>query len=178
MIENLKTIIGDYSKFLGEVLEEVEQAGFDFSDFSMIDHMCYRTDSVETYQKKKEDLKPYAKMVGETIVNGRPISTFRLNEPVIHDNWRIDALELPAPKPSKPFLNGLEHIEFVLYDDIETFMRKYADKPFELGASNRGINPEIGLKLGMYSVKFHLLGLLAVVYIENKLGINEVSSDD
>lgn len=171
---NLANIIGDHTTFLNDILARVEQEGFDLSDFSQIDHLCYRTTSTENYETKKEELKAVATLLGETMVNGRPICTFRLRQPVQHKNWRIDAIELPAPKTGHDHKEGLEHIEFVLYDDIPTFLEKYTGKPFELRAADRGINPEVGLSLGEYNVKFHLLNLPTVVYLEHKLGITEV----
>ncbi len=136
--------------------------------------MCYRTTSLENYEQKKTELHQVATLLGETQVNGRPICTFRLHEPVKHESWRIDAIELPAPKLGATHREGLEHIEFVIYDDIPTFLKKYDGKPFELRAADRGINPEIGLSLGDYSVKFHLLNLPTVIYLEHKLKIDDV----
>lgn len=170
----LEKIIGDYESFLGNILGRVADDGFDLADFVQIDHMCYRTTSIKNYEDKKIELASVAKLLGETLINGRPISTFRLNEPVIHSPWRIDAIELPAPKAGSEHQEGLEHVEFVLFDDIPTFLKKYKDKPFEMRAADRGINPEIGLQLGEYSVKFHLLNLPTVVYLENKLGMDDI----
>jgi len=144
------------------------------TDFVQIDHMFYRTTSTENYVDKKAELESVARLLGETIVNGRPISTFRLKEPVIHTPWRIDAIELPAPKAGSEHQEGLEHIEFVLFDDIPTFLKKYEGKPFEMRAAKRGINPEIGLQLDELSVKFHLLSLPTVVYLEHKLGMDNI----
>ena len=170
----LKKVIGDYPTFLDTILAKVAEDGFDLGDFIQIDHMCYRTVTVENYAQKKSELEGVAKLLGETMINGRPISTFRLNQPVRHESWRIDAIELPAPKEGTTHTEGLEHVEFVLYDDIPTFIKKYEGKPFELRAADRGINPEIGLQLGEYSVKFHLLNLPTVVYLEHKLGMDDI----
>ena len=171
---NTQDLIGNYSVFLDDILARVEKAGFDLDDFIQVDHLCYRVTSLDGYQQKKQELLSVANLLGETMVNDRPISTFRLKEPIKHSRWRIDAVELPAPKAGSDFAEGLEHIEFVLYDDFPTFLKKYAGKPFKMQASDRGINPEIGLQLGEYSVKFHLLNLPTVVYIEQKLGIHDV----
>ena len=173
-MSELKEIIGDYPAFIDDIVLRVVKEGFEPSDFTQMDHICYRTVSMHNYRDKKEQLSAVAQLLGETIVNERPISTFRLHEPIIHEPWRIDAIELPAPKPSKPTAEGLEHVEFVLFDDIPTFLKKYAGKNFDLKAADRGINPEIGLQLGEYSVKFHLLNLPTVVFLENKLGIDRV----
>lgn len=173
-MDNLKGIIGDYSAFLDDILSRVRQEGFDLSDFVQIDHLCYRTTSAENYAQKKKEVAAVARLLGETMVNERPISTFRLNQSIVHTSWRIDALEIPAPKTGSSHAEGLEHIEFVLYDDIPTFLAKYSGKPFVMKAADRGINPEIGLQLGEYSVKFHLLNLPTVVYLEHKLGMHDI----
>ena len=173
-MSELTAVIGDYPTFLDDILARVEHAGFDMSDFSQLDHMCYRTVSLEQYDQKKTELRKVGRLLTETVINDRPIATFRLHRPVFHGKWRIDAIELPAPKAGAAYGEGLEHIELVLYDDIPTFLHKYEGKPFEMKAANRGINPEVGLKLGEYTVKFHLLSLTTVTYLEQKLGITSV----
>lgn len=171
---DLQEVIGDYPTFLDDILSRVEAEGFDLADFVQMDHMCYRTVTAENYHQKKNELQTVARLLGETMVNGRPISTLRLHEPVIHGRWRVDAIELPAPKPGSEHREGLEHVEFVLFDDIPTFLQKYEGKPFELRAANRGINPEVGYQLGEFSVKFHLLNLPTVVMLEDKLGLHDI----
>ena len=171
---DLQEVIGNYNSFLDDVMHEMKDAGIDFGDFSQLDHMCYRTSSLGQYHQKQIELEPFAILLGETSVNGRPISTFKLNEPLIHGRWRIDALELPAPKQGSDYVEGLEHIEFVLFDDFAKFISKYPQLNFDTKSMERGINPELGLKLGKYTVKFHLLSLPTVIYLEHKLGITEV----
>lgn len=173
-MNNLQNIIGDYQIFLKQILQEITDESFDLSDFVQMDHMCYRVETLETYEAKKQELAGVARLLGETQINGRPIATFRLHEPVRYDGWRIDAIELPAPKEGSTRKEGLEHVELVLFDDKEDFLKKYSDKNFELRAADRGINPEIGFKLPSYTVKFHLLSLPTVVYLENKLGLHDI----
>jgi predicted metalloenzyme YecM len=173
-MDELQAIIGNYQSFLGQVLQEIREEGFDLSDFVQMDHMCYRVDSFERYELKKQAMLQVGKLLGENQVNGRPIATFRLSRPVYCEGWRIDTLELPAPKAGKETKEGLEHVEMVLFDDKETFLEKYSSKDFELQSADRGINPEIAFRLPTYTVKFHLLNLPTVVYLEKKLGITEV----
>lgn len=173
-MHTLQAIIGDYTAFLKQVLQEVAEAGFDLSDFVQMDHMCYRVPSMDTYETKKRELESVGTLLGEAQVNSRPIAVFRLTTPVIHGNWRIDVVELPAPKPGVETQEGLEHVEFVLFDDKETFLTKYSGKRFELKAADRGINPEIVFRLPTYTVKFHLLNLPTVVYLEHKLGMTDI----
>jgi uncharacterized protein len=173
-MQNLQEVIGNYPAFLEEILLRVTAAGFDLADFVQIDHMCYRTVSDENYTHMKDRLASVASLLGETMVNKRPIAAFRLHEPVMYKTWRIDTVEVPAPKAGKDFAEGLEHVEFVLFDDLPAFLKKYAGQPFKMDAADRGINPEIGLQLDDYSVKFHLLSLPAAVYLERKLGMHDI----
>ena len=175
-MSKLPKIIGDYDAFLRAITAEITAEGFDMTDFVQMDHRCYRTSSLENYTEKKTQIAEVAELLGETQVNGRPIATFRLHTPILFEQWRIDTLELPAPKPSKATSEGLEHVEFVLYDSIDAFLDKYKGKEFKLGAADRGINPEVGYNLPSYGVKFHLLNLPTVVYLESKLGLTEVQS--
>lgn len=174
---DLQTIVGDHQAFLKNITTEIAEAGFDFADFAQMDHMCYRVSSYEAYEQKKQELQAAATLLGETQVNGRPISTFRLKQPVRYKQWRVDAIELPAPKEGTSPREGLEHVEFVLFDDLQDFLHKHDDKQFVMDAADRGINPEVGYKLPNYGVKFHLLNLTTVVYIERKLGITDVKNN-
>lgn len=171
----LQAIVGDYSVFLKDIISQVENAGFDTADFTQLDHMCYRTVSNANYIEKKTQLLMVGTLLTETIVKGRPISTIRLAEPVVSGNWRVDCIELPAPKPDSRYTEGLEHVEFVLYDPIAVFLQKHPDKEFGLRAKDRGVNPDVSYSLGKYAVKFHILSLQTATYLEKKLGITEVS---
>ncbi len=176
-MNDLHPIIGDYEVFLQGILERVATADFDFGDFSQLDHLCFRTSSLDNYQQKKQQLSAVGELLGEVQVNARPIAVFRLHQPIRFETWRIDAIELPAPKPGQTTIEGLQHIEFVLYDSTEAFLAKYAGKKFDLAAAERGINPEIAYRFDDGScVKFHLLSLPAVLYLQHKLGITEISN--
>jgi predicted metalloenzyme YecM len=176
-MQTLTDVIGDYDTFLAATIDKVVAAGFDLKDFSQLDHLCYRTISTENYEAKKQQMIEFGTLLTETIVNGRPIAVFRLKQPLYSGPWRVDVLELPAPKAGAAKPEGLEHIELVLFDDIATFLQKYADKTFNMVAADRGINPEIAYDLGDRAVKFHLLSLGTVTYIEDKLGITEVANN-
>lgn len=170
----LTDIIGNYSIFIDSVEKKLVENGFDLNDFSQMDHICYRTVSEANYIKKKEELNSVAGLLGEALVNDRLIAVFRLNKPIVQGKWRVDCVELPAPKENSPFREGLEHAELVIYDDKDKFLEKYKDKNFEMKSADRGINPEIGFMFDEYAVKFHLLSLATVLFIENKIGIKEV----
>jgi predicted metalloenzyme YecM len=170
MDDQLANLIGDYKTFLSEIIAEVKAEGFDMRDFVQLDHLCYRVPSNDEYRKMREMLSHFGTFLSENMVNGRFIATFRLAKPIVHEGWRIDAIELPAPKPGDK-RSGLDHIEFVLYDDLHDFMDKYPGKKYGLAALRRKINPEVSLRLSdKHVVKFHLMSLTTVVFVENQLG--------
>ncbi len=174
-MNTLQAVIGDYTQFVREIVAEVEVVGFDMADFMVVDHICYRVETLDQYEDKKTQLEAYGERLAETSVNKRPIATYKLHQPIRVASWRIDALELPAPKPGRAETEGLEHAEFVIYDTVEQFLAKYSGMQFDTKAADRGINPEIGMRLPSgKGVKFHLLPLTAVVQLEKLLGVKTV----
>lgn len=174
-MDTLKDIIGDYDAFLSDILDQVEMQGFDENDLVQIDHLCYRTISAENYEDLRAQLADFGKLVGENMINERPISTFRLTDPIYYDIWRIDAIELTAPKPEGPnYSEGLEHIGYVIYDDVPTFIKKYDGKSFELKSAEHPVNPTVRLPLNGCAVKFHQVSLPAAVQIEQQTAASDI----
>lgn len=183
-MNKLETIIGDYSNFLDDVLTRTANEGFDFGDFVQIDHLDYRTISLENYEEKKSQLQEVAELKNESIINGRPIAVFLLNKTIIHphidsshEEWPLDVVELISPKEGSDFPEGSNHVEYVLRRGIPEFLEKYKGKPFEMRAADRGINPEVGLPLGNLMMKVHNLSLLTVVDLQKRLGFDKISDD-
>ena len=58
-----------------------------------------------------------AELLGEAMVGGRPVSVFRLREPLDVGTHRIRLLELPAPKEGSAYATGWEHVEVALGSD-------------------------------------------------------------
>lgn len=171
----LDAIIGNPHPFLDAIIAEIEQEGYDMADFVQIDHMCYRTTSLAQYDQKRRELATVATLLSENIINNRPIASFKLNEPFMHNTWRIDVIELPAPKPGSDYDAGLEHIEVVLYDDFDTFLKKYPRSDYARKAAKRVLNPDISLRLKTYTVKFHIISLSAATYLENAFDIRVIN---
>lgn len=173
-MSDLRKILGNYEKFLESTLTAIQHNGFDFSDFVQLDVICYRTTSQAGYEQKKVELENIGKLLSEAMVSGRPIATYRLDEPIYFQDWRIDTIELPAPKEGSERPEGLEHLQFVIYDDLQAFIQKYSDKVFDIRALERGVNPMIAYKFKGGAVKFHRLNLATAIYLESKLDLSEI----
>jgi predicted metalloenzyme YecM len=168
----LKDLIGDYHGFVANINRQFDEfVTIDRKELAMLDHLCYRVETVERYHEMLHRFSESAQLLGETEINGRPIATFEFKEPLRTGGWRIPYLELPAPKDGSPYKEGLEHAEFVTIGDVGKFAEKHAGLPFDRAGMNKLINPELGLKLPAenLSVKFHEQPLGAVVRIENRL---------
>jgi predicted metalloenzyme YecM len=78
----LSDIVGDYETFLSEILSKVSRSGFDQTDFTQLDVLCYRTATEESYQEKKRELEKVGTLLSEEIVSGHPIVAYRFHEPI------------------------------------------------------------------------------------------------
>lgn len=159
-IMNIKSLIGEYTVFLDKIFAQLKAAGFADDEFIELDHLCYRTDSRESYDHLKKQFSAVAELLGENMVSQRPIAVFKLSPPLGYRHWQIPALELPAPKVGDHHKNGLQHIEFVIRDSFTDFMQKHPQIKFNTEAITRAENPELIWEILPNEVKFHQRALL------------------
>ncbi len=165
----MKTLLGDYEKKVTEIDTTLREAGIDISELSAMDHLCYRVETLEEYEEMLEKLSLVATLVGTSEVAGREIAVFELDEYLKAGEWIIPYIELPAPKASSPYPRGLEHAEIIVQGSLERFRKRHPQLKFETKALDKPINPELALKIGAVSVKFHEQSIGAVVRIEQRL---------
>ncbi len=132
-----------------------------------IDHICYRVETLHQYEAMKEFLASFSDKLIESPVNGRAISTFKLNESVYFDGRQIDLIELPAPKPDKKIAEGFEHIEVVIDQTFDKIRSMYPGCKFKDSGLNKFFNKELELQLDNYAIKFHQLSLESVINLES-----------
>lgn len=168
-MKKIESIIGNTSEFLELIFEGLNKLDIDVSD-RYLDHICYRVSNLKEYNDKKSQLLEIGELLTEADVNGRPIATFKLNEPVEYNSRKIELLELPAPKINTDYKSGLEHVEFVIEEGLDYWINKYSEINFEKSGMNKELNPEIKISLSQdLSVKFHPLSLDKVIEIEKNL---------
>jgi predicted metalloenzyme YecM len=166
----MKEIIGDYEAFIRNIGAGLTASGIERSELSMMDHLCYRVETQARYDELLRVLRAAAILLGEAVVSGRKIATFELHEYFKVDGWTVPYLELPEPKEGAPYPEGLEHAELVVIGGLDRFAEKHSDLVFDTKGMSKVINPELGLKTDVLSVKFHEQPLGAVVRIEQRLG--------
>ncbi len=150
------------SGFLRKLFDALASAGVDTKGF-VLDHLCYRVGSMERLVELRKELDATSTLLGESIIGGRAIATYRLDEPFLFEARRIDVVEVPAPKLGSPYPEGFEHAEFVVEEELLAFTERYPDLPWDLSGSTKPLNAEVRLRFDGLSVKFHRQPLAEVI---------------
>lgn len=158
------------SLFLEKLFFELTQLNVSFEKWD-IDHLCYRTESLEHYHKIKNDFSLFSDLLIESPVNGRPIATYKLKKAWQFENHFIDLIEVPAPKPNKVTRPGFEHIEVVYPASFADIENTYSQLKFEKNDQHKKFNPELVANLSNGDIKFHHQSLENVIHIEKVPGL-------
>lgn len=159
---DIKKIIGDYKIFLDKIFSNLEGAGFKFSEFRELDHLGYRVESLERYYELKKSLAEFCETYSDKEFAGRPVLVCKLKAPLVYGEFKIEGIEVLAPKINNKFKEGLEHAEFVMETTFEEFLEKHKDIKFNLDAYGRRENPELIIEFENCAVKFHEQSLLEI----------------
>lgn len=151
--------------FLAKLLPELRASGIRIDGFAC-DHICYRVSTLEAYAQEKQNMQGLGVLLSEVPINGRPIASYKLHQPIQFENYSIPVLELPAPKPGHETRDGFEHIEFATGFHPKQFIELYPQIEFKTNGLHKRFNPEIEVKFASGSVKFHELSLEKVIEIE------------
>ena len=168
----MKELIGDYESVVENINRGLEVSGIEREELALLDHLCYRTETLEEYKQVLKDFSGLGRNIGEVAVQGRPISAIALDTPIKTGGWIIPFLEIAAPKDGSPYPSGLEHAEFVTVRLLEDFEQMHQDLNFIRDAMGRAINPELKFRENGISVKFHQLSIGSTIKIEDALVAN------
>ena len=156
----------DPSSFLHRLFAALENDGIHVDPF-VLDHLCYRVEDHARYTSTKATLLQRGVLLGEHLIGGRPIATFRMHTPFLFRDRMIDVIELPAPKSGSPYAEGFEHAEFVVHEDPVHFAARYPQLAWDSSGADKPINANVRLNYDGFSVKFHARSLEEVIAREN-----------
>jgi hypothetical protein len=168
-MNSIQSIIGDYKDFISHLLMCLSKKNIEINNFQ-IDHLCYRTKTLDEYNSMKKNIMLFSKEYVENIHHGRPITKFLLIEPLKYKKYSIPLIELPAPQKNIVYNSGLEHLEIVVGDNFNILKNKY--KSLWTGSDDSGVyNQTIFIDFDEHKVKFHQYSLLEVLKLENRIFI-------
>ncbi|MFA6383008.1 MAG: VOC family protein [Parcubacteria group bacterium] len=159
---SIKAVIGDYKIFLEKIFSNLKSAGFEIGEFKELDHIGYRVENLERYYELKKSLAEFCEKISDKEFAGRPVLVCKLKEPLNYGEFKIEGIEVLAPKEDNKFEEGLEHAEFVTKTTLPEFLEKHKNITFNLVAYDRKENPELVLEFENCAVKFHEQSLLRV----------------
>lgn len=164
-----KIFFDQLAAFASTLLSEL-LAKFDESDFSLIDHACYRVADLAAYEAFKLNFSSIGTLLSEALINGRPIATYKLRQKTpISPHFSIDVVELPAPRGDAGYQQGFEHIEVVTRVSLESFMARYPATVFRKHNLGAKINRDVSVNLTHGLVKFHEQSLEDIITHEQRL---------
>ena len=156
-------VLDSYITFVEDILKRIHDFGIDVSDLNM-DHIGYQASSNEDYDNLKAEFNKIGELVSEKIVGGRRVGIYKLKNPLKYKQYLNEAIELVAPKEGQVCLSGLEHVEFILKETFDSFMKKYPNISWDTSKTNQPMFPMIKLKLSdATQVKFHYTPVLEIV---------------
>lgn len=146
-------------------------------------HVCVRLKNPNNVTELKEKVSQVGKIISSATVNGREILIIQLDTPLVIGGWSVSGIELPYPKQSHSYEDGLEHVEFV-FPATENTMNAVREKVFEAinnvsieelkqkysysedepqSEGDQKPNPTISIKVNGVGIKFHALSIQEVV---------------
>ena len=168
MINPIISLLGNPAPFLDKIFAYLAQKGIN-TDAYFLDHICYRVETTERYNTLKINLSNKGELLTESQIGGRTIASFKLNEPYIYKDRKIEVVELPAPKEGSFYKEGFEHIEFVIAMPFVDFMNQYPQLTFITKDLKKKVNKGITLKEKDFSIKFHHHSLEYVIRYLDRL---------
>lgn len=165
-MSSLDQLLGSPTPFLDQLFQALNNDAVNVEHFEL-DHICYRVATSERYTELKKELNKRGILLGETQIGGRPIATYRLDQPIHYQERKIYVLELPAPKAGSDYPEGFEHVEFVVDVPLEEFVAKFPHLRFKTKGLNKVLNADVQLQYDGFGVKFHRQRLEEVIRLEN-----------
>ena len=159
-------LLDNYTQFLDSIFQKLAELRIDVSKYEL-DHFGYQTSSDADYDFLKPEFERPGEFFSEETVGGRRVGVLIFSKPLQYKDYKIPAMELVAPKAKQVCPSSLEHVEFVLTEGFEDFMKKYPEIKFDVSAINQPMFPMLKLTVDKnIQVKFHLKPVLEIV-VEN-----------
>ncbi len=179
-IAELTDLSLDLPRFEQALSRFAEKLHLDLSQFTA-DHISVRCHQNTTADRWRQGLLRCGSLLSESIIKGRPICLFDLQQPLKVGPWLIDCVELPYPGDKRYPHEGWEHVELVLSGEPATlYARALAHLPDDAllapgiklkqsspqSEGERLPNPTLAITDGTVTIKFHPYSIREIVASE------------
>ncbi|CAI1148934.1 VOC family protein [Serratia entomophila] len=179
-IADLNDLALDLPRFEQALNQFAAKLRLDLAQFSA-DHISVRCHQNATADRWRHGLMQCASLLSESVINGRPICLFDLQQPLQLGPWQIDCVELPYPGEKRYPHEGWEHVELVLSGDPATLYARALSHLADEALLAPGIklkqsspqsegerlpNPTLAITDGSVTIKFHPYSIREIVASE------------
>ncbi|WP_237386454.1 VOC family protein [Xenorhabdus sp. Sc-CR9] len=177
-VPELQDLAADLGVFAQKLKQFGEDSGLDFAQYPA-DHISLRCNQVSLAERWHQGFLQCGHLMSESIINGRSICLFELEQSIILLGWRIDCVELPYPSQKQYIHQGWEHIELVLPTQPEQLMDEayrllpdplpegfHTKESHPKGNNERLPNPTLAITNSEVTVKFHPFSIKDIVKSE------------
>jgi len=162
----IEQLIGDYRSFFDDLMTRLAQVRIDVSHYP-VSHLAFRTETHDEYRELRGEIERACRANVENVWSGRPISKLLLRVPIsLGRSHAVDLIELIPPDHRPGYPMGLEHVGFVVGDNIDSFAEQH--RQVLTGRQDQGPfnQPLFVTFANSKSVKFHRYSLHDVVVME------------
>lgn len=185
-IDELHDLVADLVRFTQSITGLADRIGLDIAPL-IADHISLRCHQNATAERWQVGLEKCGHLFSESLINGRPVSLFKLEQPVCVANWAFTLIELPWPGEKRYPHEGWEHIEIVLPGAAESLPARALALLSDDGLRESGIavktsapkaegeslpNTTFSITDGKVTLKFHPWSLEEIVLSERQLSQN------
>ncbi|OTA16318.1 metal-binding protein [Xenorhabdus vietnamensis] len=177
-ISELQGLAADLLSFEQKLKQFGEHLGLELARYS-VDHISLRCNETSIADRWRQGFLQCGQLISESMINGRPICLFELEQPIVLLGWQIDCVELPYPSKKHYVHEGWEHVEFVLPVPPEQLIHEaYKLLPDPLpdvfrtkesdpkGDNEKLPNPTLAVTNGELTIKFHSFSLKEIIKSE------------
>jgi len=119
-MKTIEKFYADSEKYINQFNQFIKK--HELEKIARADHICYKCESKESFEKMREMLESESKYIYQSIISKRRSAIIRLETGIETSLGTINFLELSDQKPDGSQRNGFDHIEVypvtISYDEM------------------------------------------------------------
>lgn len=126
----------NFIPFLDSFFEQIHLVKLDVSGLPL-DHIAYQASTRQDYEQHLSEFSALGELVSQEVIGGRRVAVVKLDNPLIYNNYAIQALELIEPRADQQCESGFQHAEFVVKKSFEQYLFEYPNIAWDTSSMDR-----------------------------------------